>query len=152
MNLKPTKSNTFRRKTFCITLVLFFSLNFFAGAALAKSCDGGAGCLSCAQAVHPHMPGMGMAMTPLGTAMAPLGCLPLDQKDGCSFEIGSGPAQFHGIIPAVRIYQSETGEIFSANHVDDSPALTAAKFSLPHHYSDTQPTTPIFLIIHSLLC
>lgn len=151
MNLETTISNNFRRKAFCITLVLFFSLNFFAGAALAKSCDGGAGCLSCAQAVHPHMPGMDMAMAPLGTAMAPLGCQPLDQKDGCSFEIGSGPAQFHGIIPAVRMDQSEAGQIFSTVQVDDRPDQSTAKFSQPL-YSDTQPLTAIYLAIHSLLC
>jgi hypothetical protein len=145
MNLKIIISNTFLRKAFCITLVLLFSLNFFAGAALAKSCDGGTGCLSCAEALHPHLPGMDMAM-------APHGCQPLEQKDACSFEISSGLDNFHGIIPAVRTDQNEAGLIFSAVPIDNSPAQTVAKFSSQPLYSDTQPTTPIYLIIQSLLC
>jgi hypothetical protein len=145
MNLKLTISKTFLRKAFCITFVLLFSFNFFAGAALAKSCDGGAGCLSCAEALHPHLPGMDMAM-------APHGCQPLEQKDACSFEISSGLDKFQGIIPAVRTDQNEAGHIFSAAPIDNSPAQTAAKFSPQPLYSDTQLTTPTYLIIQSLLC
>jgi hypothetical protein len=145
MNLKITISNAFLRKVFCITLVLFFSLNFLAGAALAKSCDGGADCMICDEAMHPHRPGMDMAA-------APHGCQPLEQKDACSFEISSGLDKLHGIIPAVRTDQNEAGGSFGALAVDKSPAQSAGKFLPQLHFSDTQPTTPIYLIIQSLLC
>jgi len=145
MNLKITISNAFLRKVFCITLVLLFSLNFVAGAALAKSCDGGADCWICDEVMHPHRPGMDMATVPHG-------CQPLERQGTCSFEISSGLDKLHGIIPAVRTDQNETGDIFSAASVDNSTVQTAANFSLLPLYSDTQPTTPIYLIIHSLRC
>lgn len=147
MNLKTTISHALLRRAFCIILVLFFSLNFFAGAALAKSCDGGTGCLSCAETVHPHMPGMDMAKAP-----APNGCQPLGQTESCSFEIGSDLNQFNGIIPAVRTDQNAAGDIFSVAAVDNSAEPTNEKFLPQPKYSDVKPTTPIYLIIHSLLC
>ena len=147
MKNKTVISSAFLRKAFCITLMLFFSLNFFAGAALAKSCDEEDGCLSCAEAVHPHFPGMDMAKAP-----APHGCQPFEQKNACSFEISSGLDKFQSIIPAVRLDQKEAGKISGAASIYTNPALTAAKFSPPHLYADIQTTTPIFLIIQSLLC
>jgi hypothetical protein len=146
MNLKIPISNVFLRKAFCITFVLLFSLNFFAGAALAKSCDGGFGCLSCEEAVHHrHLPAMDK-----GTA--PPGCQPLEQEDACSFEIGPDTDNFHGIIPTVRTDQNEIGGSLGAIAADESPASSAGKFLPQTLYSDTQPTTPIYLIIQSLLC
>jgi hypothetical protein len=147
MKLKTAISSTFLRKAYCISLMLFFSLSIFAGAALAKSCDGEDGCLSCVEAVHPHFPGMDMAKAP-----APSGCQPFEQKNPCSVEISPSLDKFHNIIPAAGTDQKGTGKISGAAPIDNSPALTAAKFSLPPLYSDTQPTTPIFLIVHSLLC
>ena len=145
MNPKITISNAFLRKVFCTTLVLLFSLNFLAGAALAKSCDGGADCMICDEVMHPHLPGMDMAT-------APHGCQPLGEQGQCSFEISSGLDKLHGIIPAFRTDQNEAGDIVSAASIDNWPNQTAAKFSSPLLYSDTQPTTPIYLIIHSLRC
>jgi len=148
MKLKTAISSAFLRKAFCVSLMLFFSLNIFIGAALAKGCDGEDGCFACAEALHPHFPGMDMA----NKVPAPHGCRPFEQKTPCSFEISSSLDKFQTIIPAARIDQQETGQIAGAVTVDNNPAPTAAKFSLPHLYSDTQPTTPIFLINNSLLC
>jgi hypothetical protein len=146
MNLTLLIPNAFLRKAFCSTLVLLFSLNFFAGAALAKTCDGGVGCLSCTEAVHHrHLPGMDMAR-------AANGCQPLEQNDGCSFEIGPDTDNFHGIIPTVRTDQNEIGGSFVAIAADESPAPSAGKFLPQPLFSDTQPTTPIYLVIQSLLC
>jgi hypothetical protein len=146
MNLKTTISNAFLRKAFCSTFVLLFSLNFFVGAALAKSCDGAFGCLSCAEAVHQRqLPGMDMAG-------APHGCQPLEQKDACSFEIGPDTDNFHGIIPTVRTEQNEIGGSFAAIAADESPAPSTGKLLPQPLYTDTQPTTPIYIIIQSLLC
>jgi len=147
MKLKPAISSAFLRKAFCITLMLLFSLSIITGAALAKSCDGEDGCLTCAEAVHSHFPGMDMAKAP-----APHGCQPFEQKNACSFEISSGLDKFHSLIPAVRLDQKEVGKISGAAPLDTNPAITAAKLSLQHLYSDIQPKTPIFLINHSLLC
>jgi hypothetical protein len=145
MNLRLNISNAFFRKTFCITLGLLFSLNFIAGAAIAKGCDGGDGCISCAEPLHPHLPGMDMNM-------APHGCQPLGQKGSCSFEIGSDLDQFNAVIPAVRTDQNEAGGIISAAAVDGSPAPKNEEFLPQPLYSAVKPTTPIYLIIHSLLC
>ena len=145
MKLKIKISNAFFRKAFSIILVLLLSVYFFVGAALAKSCDAGAGCLNCSQPMHPHLPAMNMDM-------APHGCLPLEQNDTCRFEIGSDPHRFQAIIPSVRTAQNGFGHILSTIAVDDSPARTPEKFILQSLYSDTIPTTPIYLIIQSLLC
>ena len=146
MNLKITIPNTFLRKAFCFTLVLLFGLNFFAGAALAKSCDGGAGCLICTEAVHHrHLPGMDMAR-------APHGCQPFEQEDACSSEIGSDTDNFHGIIPTVRTDQNEIGGNFGAIAADESPDQSTGNLLPQPLYSDIQPTTPIYLILQSLLC
>jgi len=146
MNLKIPISNAFLRKAFCVTFVLLFSSNFFAGTALAKSCDGGFGCLSCEEAVHHrHLPAMDM-----GTA--PPGCPPLEQNNTCSFEIGPDTDNFHGIIPTVRTDQNETYGSFGTIAIDENTAPGAGKLLRQPLYTDTQPTTPIYLIIQSLLC
>ena len=146
MNLGLNISKAFFRKAFCITLGLLLSLNFFAGAALAKSCDGGLGCFSCEEAVHlRHLPAMDMAA-------APSGCQPLEQEDACSFEIGPDTDNFHGIIPTVRTDQNDIGGSLGAIAVDESPAQDTGKLLPQPLYTDTQPTTPIYLIIQSLLC
>jgi hypothetical protein len=145
MKLKIKIANAFLRKTFCIILVLLFSFYFFVGAAVAKSCDGGTGCLNCAEPMHPHLPAMNMDM-------APHGCLPLEQNDTCKFEIGADSHRFRAIIPTVRTDRNGAGDIFNTNANDDSPVQTAEKFILQPLYSDTKPTTPIYLIIQSLLC
>lgn len=145
MNHKITISDAFLRKIFCITLVLLFSLNFLAGAALAKSCEGGVDCMFCDEVMHPHLPGMVMAT-------APHGCQPLGEQGECSFEISSGLDNLHGIVPAVRTDQNKAGDIVSTASIVNWPNQTAAGFSSPPFYSDTQPTTPIYLIIHSLRC
>ena len=145
MNLKTTISAALLRKSFAITLVLLFSLNFSVGAVLASSCDSWAGCHVCAEAVHSHQPAMDMAR-------APHGCPPLQQNDACGFETGPGLDQSHGIVPAVRTYQYDAGVIIGTVPIDSNPARTAARFSPQPLYSDTQPTTPIFLTIQSLLC
>jgi hypothetical protein len=145
MKLKIKISNAFFRKAFCIILVLLLSVYFFVGAAVGNSCDGGAGCLNCAEPMHPHLPAMNMDM-------APHGCLPLEQNDTCRFEIGPDSHRFQAIIPTVMTDQNGAGHIFSTIAVDDSPAQTAEKFILQPLYYDTIPTTPIYLIIQSLLC
>jgi hypothetical protein len=145
MNHKITISNACLWKAGCIILALLFSFNVSIGAALAKSCDGEVDCLSCAEAAHPRLPGMDMTT-------APQGCQPLEQKDACSFEISSGLDKLHGIIPAVRIDQNEAGDSVNAASVDNSTAQSAPKFSPQPYYFDTQPTTPIYLTIHSMLC
>ena len=146
MNLGLNISKAFFRKAFCITLGLLLSLNFFAGAALAKSCDGRLGCFSCEEAVHHrHLPAMDM-----GTA--PAGCQPLDQEGSCSFEIGPDTDNFHGIIPTVRTDQNTIEGSFAAIAFNESPARSTGKLLRQPLYSDTIPITPIYLIIQSLLC
>lgn len=148
MKLKTAISSACLRKAFCTSLMLLFSLNFFAGAALAQGCDGGFGCLSCAEAAHSHFPGMDMAKKP-----APYSCRPFEQNKPCSFEISAELDKLQSILPAVRIDPEEAGKISAAVPLGTAPALlTAARVSLPHLYSDTQSTTPIYLINHSLLC
>ena len=145
MKLKLKIFNSYACKVFCISLVLVFGFYFWAGAALAKSCDGGFGCPICDQAMHPHLPAMNMNM-------APNGCLPLEQNAGCSSEIGPDSDTFHGIVPIVRTDRSGTGDSFSLMTVDYAPAGVADKFVPQPLYSNTKPTTPIYLFIHTLLC
>jgi hypothetical protein len=146
MNLRPNISKAFFRKAFCVTIGLLLSLNFFAGAALAKSCDGGLGCLSCEEAVHHrHRPAM-------NRGAAPSGCQPLDQEGACGFEIGPDTDNFHGIIPTVRTDQNTIEGSFAAIAFDESPDRSTGKLLRQPLYSDTIPITPIYLIIQSLLC
>ena len=85
-------------------------------------------------------------------ATAPHGCQPLGEQGECSFEISSSLDNLHGIVPVVRTDQNKAGDIVSTASIVNWPNQTAAGFSSPPFYSDTQPTTPIYLIIHSLRC
>ena len=109
MKLKTAIFSAFWRKAFCISLMLLFGLNIFAGAALAKNCGKEDGCFSCTEAVYPHFPGMDMAKTP-----APHGCRPFEQKNPCSVEISPSLDKFHSVIPAVGTDQKETGKMSGA--------------------------------------
>jgi hypothetical protein len=147
MKLKLKIFNSYGRKVFCISLVLLFGLYFSAGAAVAKGCDGGFGCPVCDGSMHPHLPAKNMNMAPNGN-----GCLPLEQNNACSSEIGSDSDMFHGIVPTVRTDRSDVGDSFSLTAVGHTPAGAADQFIPQSLYSDTQPTTPIYIFIHTLLC
>jgi len=145
MKLKLKIFNSYGRKVFCISLVLLFGLYFFAGTALAKSCDRGFGCPVCDGSMHPHLPAKNMNM-------APNGCLPLEQNNGCSSEIGSDSDTFNGIVPIVKTDRVGADDSCSLMAIDHTPAKIADKFIPQPLYSNTKPTTPIYLFTHTLIC
>ena len=146
MKYKSHILNAVSRKAICITLILISGLGLFTGGALANSCQGGPGCLDCAETMHPQLPGMQMGMT------APHGCRqPLIPDNSCSFEVGPGSEKFQGIIQSERPEPIEIGGIFSAAFITD-PINTAAAFQPTNLYSGENRSAPIFLINQSLLC
>ena len=144
MELKLNIPGAIARKTFCIILVLFISLNFLVGGALANKCHGGADCLICAGSMHPQFPETGMGM-------ASDGCQPVAQNSSCGFEVSPGSNKFFGIIPAVITDNSEAGDIFSDVSADGSVHV-AVEFHPQTIISGTGHSTSIYLINNSLLC
>lgn len=146
MNYKPTIPSSFSRKAICITLVLILGLGLLAGGALADTCHGGPGCLSCAASIHPPFPGTEMDM------MAPHGCRqPLNPDSSCSLEAGRGAHEFQGIISSVRPENIDTGCISTATSGSDPSHLGAGFLSLTPYYRSAR-SSPIFLLNQSLLC
>jgi hypothetical protein len=144
MELKLNIPDAIARKAFCIILALLIGLNILAGGALAITCHGGADCLICAGSMNPRFPGMEMGM-------ASDGCQPVAQNSSCGFEDSSGSDKFFAIISVVTPDKNEASGILSYISAE-GPVHLAEKFPPQSIYFDTIPTTPIYLIIKSLLC
>ena len=145
MNLRRNMGNAFSPKALCIILILVMSIGFSFGSAQANSCEGGAGCLTCALQPHHHLPGT-------QTGVEKPGCRPAEPNSTCGFEAGQDLVKFYGIASAVRsVYPARTG-IFTGSLDEHGPfrifrGLIASSFP-----AEPGPKAPIYLRNHSLLC
>ena len=145
MKLKLNVLNLFSRKTLGIVLMLLVGIGFSAGGVMADSCQGGIGCLNCAAAAHPHMPGV-------DADMGNHGCQPDGQNRSCGFEVGQRADKFDRIASAVEFSTDQYSGIFfvASDKFDQTPVPEALISQL--QYRDTGGSTPIFLLNRSLLC
>ncbi len=107
MKLKLNVLNLFSRKTLGIVLMLLGGIGFSAGGVMADSCQGGIGCLNCAAAAHPHMPGV-------DADMGNHGCQPDGQNKSCGFEVGHRADKFDRIAAVAESGTHPYSGIFSA--------------------------------------
>ena len=134
-----------RKASVLIFLVLFISISFTPGGALADNCQGGADCLKCTAPAHSHVPGTHMDM-------APHGCQPADQNSTCGFETSQIPDEFQGIVSSDRpYYQAHTG-IFAAASDEYGQTRLPDEFVPQFHFSDSGGTAPFYLLNQALLC
>lgn len=145
MNLKLNILNVFSRRTLCIIFILLVGISFSVGGVMANSCQGGAGCLNCAAAAHPHIPGM-------DADMANQGCQPADQNRSCGFESGHRPNEFDRIASVVGFgTYPYTGIFIVASDKFDPTSLPGMPISRIQ-FDDRGGSSPIYLSNRSLLC
>ena len=145
MHLKITIRNAFSRKTCCIFFILFVSISFSIGDALANSCKGGPDCLNCAELEHSQVPGT-------ETDMGNHGCRSVAQNSTCGFEASRSPYEFHGIASAIRSNQHDYYGILTNDIDEDGQSHFSREFLSNIHSYDRGGITPIYLLNHSLLC
>ncbi len=145
MNIDLNILKPFCRTAICIILMLFISIGFSFGGALANSCQGGADCFICAELPHGHVP-------VAAAEMEDPGCRPVGQNSACGFETSQNPAEFQGIASSVRSYHPVNTGIFSAASDRYDPALLPGEFISQFRLSDSNGAVPIYLLNHSLLC
>lgn len=145
MNRKPNILTVFSRKAICIAFSLLIVLSFSAGGALAKGCPGGVGCLKCAAAAHPHMPGM-------DAEMVNHGCQSAEQNRSCGFEAGPRSDQFDSMATVAESGTHPYPGIFSAASDEFDQAHLHKGFITQFQYPDRSKLTPIYLLNESLLC
>ena len=134
-----------RKASVLIFLVLFISISFTPGGALADNCQGGADCLKCAELPHRHVPG-----TVAG--MEDSDCRTAGQDSRCGFETRQIPDEFQGIVSSDRsYYQAHTG-IFAAASDEYGQTRLPDEFVPQFLLSDSGGTTPIYLLNQALLC
>ena len=141
---KPIKIE-FSRKALWIAFILLIGFSFSTGGVLASSCQGGADCLICATAVHPHLPGMDVEMVNPG-------CQSADQNGSCGFEAGQSPDDLEAIAAVVKSGSHPPPGIFSAAFVESGQAYLYQGFNTQFQYPDRSELTPIYLLNLSLLC
>ena len=125
--------------------MLFVSISFYPGGAIADNCQGGADCLKCAELTHRHFPG---AVADMGDS----DCRTAGQDNRCGFETSQIPDEFQGIISSDRsYYQAHTG-IFAAASVEYGQNHLPDEFVTQFPLSDPGGTAPIFLLTQALLC
>ena len=145
MNRKLNILNVFSRKALYIAFILLIGFSFSAGGALAKDCPGGAGCLNCATAAHPHLPGMDADMvTP--------GCQSAEQNRPCGFEVGHSADELDSIAAVAESGTHPYSGIFSAASDEFDPTHLHQRFITQFHYPGRGELTPIYLLNQSLLC
>lgn len=138
--LKP-----FYRTAICIISILSISIGFSFGGALADSCPGGADCPVCAERPHGHIPGA-------AADIENSGCPQAGQNDTCGFEASQGPDDFRGIVSAVRSYHQVNAGIFATVSEEYGQTLLPKEFVPQFLLTDSDETTPIYLLNQALLC
>jgi len=145
MNLKLNILNVFSRRTLYIVLILLIGFSFSAGGVMANSCQGGAGCLNCAAAAHPHIPGV-------DADMGNHSCQPDGQNGSCGFESDPHPNEFDRITSVVGFgTYPYTGIFIVASDKFDPTHLSGMPISRIQ-FADTGGSPPIYLSNRSLLC
>ena len=145
MNLKPNILKSFSRRTLWIFFILFVSVSFSTSGVIANSCKGGADCLNCAAAAHPHLPGMDVEMVNQG-------CQSTEQNRSCGFEAGHSADDFDRIATIVTSGTHSYSGIFSIASDESDQAHLHLEFLTQFQYPDRGELTPIFLLNQSLLC
>jgi hypothetical protein len=145
MRFKLNILNSSSRKACYIIFTLFISISFSLGSALANSCKGGVGCLSCAQLVHLHVPGA-------EADMQNHGCRPGDNNGTCGVETNQNPDEFRGIASAVRLDNPAYSGIFTDTSDEHGQSHLSGGLLSHFHSRGSVRITPIYLLNHSLLC
>ena len=145
MNLELNIHTAFLRKALSIILIVFMSVGFSFGGALAGNCQGGADCPVCAQLPHGHVPGA-------AADMENPGCPPDGQNSTCGFEASQDPDEFRGIVSAVRSYHQAYAGIFAAVSDEYGQTLLPKEFVPQFLLSDSGGTAPVYLLNQALLC
>jgi hypothetical protein len=145
MNIDLNILKPFCRTAICIISILFISIGFSFGGALAASCQGGAACLVCAELPHGHAPAAGADMENPG---CPLG----GQNSTCDFETSQNPDEFQGIVSSVRSYHQAHAGIFAAVSDEYGQTLLPKEFVPQFLLSDSGGAAPIYLLNQVLLC
>lgn len=133
------------RNASCIAFILFLVFSFSVGAGLAISCTGGPDCLSCATGLPAHAPNP-------DAGMGGHGCGPVAQNNSCGFETGRRLDEFHSIALVVGFDIHQYCGIFIAASDEFDPAHLHRVLISQFQYPDTDGSTPIYLLNHSLLC
>lgn len=145
MNRKLNILNVFSRKALYIAFMLLIGFSFSAGGALAKDCPGGADCLICAAAAHPHLPGMDVEMVNPG-------CQSAEQNRSCGFESGRSADELGSIAAVAGSGTQPSSGIFSAASDEFDQTHLHQGFITQLYYPGRGKLTPIYLLNQSLLC
>jgi len=145
MNIKLNILNVFSRKALYIAFILLIGFSFSAGGALAKGCPGGAGCLKCAAAAHPHIPGM-------DAEIVYPDCQPAEQNRSCGFEAGHRSDEFDSMATVAESGTHPYSGIFAATSDESDKTHLHRGFITQFQYPDRGKLTPIYLLNESLLC
>ena len=146
MNPKLNIFNAFSRKALCIAFLLVIGFSLSAGGVMANSCQGGADCLNCVAAAHPHIPGMDVEMVNQG-------CQSAEQNSSCGLEAGRSSNELDSMATVAEsgTYHPYSG-IFSAVSDDFDQTHLHKRFITQFQYPDRSDLTPIYLLNQSLLC
>jgi len=145
MNLNSNILKDFSRKTLWILFTLFVGISFSAGGVMANSCQGGADCLNCATAAHPHIPGMDVQMVNPG-------CQSAEPNGSCGFEAGRSADEFDKTTAVVKSGTHPFPGIFSIASDESDQADLYREFITPFQNHYRSELTPIYLLNLSLLC
>ena len=145
MTRKLNILSVFSRRAICIAFTLLIALSFSAGGVLADSCQGGADCLVCAAAAHPHIPGM-------DAEMVNPGCQSAEQNSSCGFETGRSADEFDRTAAVIKSGTHPYPGIFSAASDESDQAHLYREFITQFQSPDRSESTPIYLLNLSLLC
>ncbi len=145
MNRKLNILNAFSRKALCIAFILSIALSLSAGGVLANSCQGGADCLNCVAAAHPHITGMDVEMVNQG-------CQSAEQNSSCGFEAGRSADEFDRVATVAESGTHPYSGIFLAASDESDQTHLYRGFITQLQYPDRSELTPIYLLNLSLLC
>jgi len=145
MNRKLNILSVSSRKALCTAFALLIALSFTAGGVLADSCQGGADCMICAAAAHPHIPGMDMTIVDRD-------CQSAEQNNSCGFESGRSADEFDRLAAVAESGTHPHPGIFSFTSDAADQAHSGRIFISQFQYPDRGKLTPIYLRNQSLLC
>ena len=145
MHSKLNILNALLRKALCFFFILFISISFSIGGALANGCNGGPDCLNCAQLVHLHVSGV-------EADMENHGCWPVESNGSCGVETSQNPDEFHGIVPVIRTEKHEYSGIFRDAPGEHAQSHLSGELLSQFRSHGSVKITPIYLLNHSLLC